>query len=141
MVCERNCKNCGKLLERRRKGKTMESMRDFRRREFCDKRCSSKFQHADKTQVAVQIKEAVESVELGEDQEKKTAMEFLEGIINDSKVDHVTRVNAAKALLPYQEKRTDKTGKKQEKADAAQQAGKGRFGAMSGPKVVNLKQG
>ena len=39
------------------------------------------------------IKEAVESVELGEDQEKKTAMEFLEGIINDSKVDHVTRVS------------------------------------------------
>ena len=63
----------------------------------------------------------------------------MEGVVNNKTIDVITRVNAAKALLPYQEKRTDKTGKKQDKANAAKEAGKGRFGAMSGPKIVNIK--
>jgi len=50
-------------------------------------------------------------------------------------------VNAAKALLPFQEKKVASAGKKDQQADAAIEASKGRFGAMSGPKVVGIKGG
>lgn len=74
-----------------------------------------------------------------DEDQKMTAMEFLEQTINDKSVDRITRVNAAKALLPYQVKKPGETGKKDMQAEAAKEAGKGRFGTMNGPKVVAIK--
>lgn len=138
---QRFCKNCGALLERKRKNRVLESLRDFRKREYCGKKCAGSFQQANSGGLKKQVADAVKEVSGQTKPEgRKTAMEFLEDIINDPTADKITRVNAAKALLPFQEKKVASSGKKDQQADAAKEASKGRFGAMSGPKVVGIKR-
>lgn len=140
METTRNCKHCGKLLERRRVKGKLEGTRDFRRRNFCDKKCSSKYQHSNKENVPVLVKDAVELADNGDSEQRKTAFQFLEDVINGSHgADITTKVTAAKALLPYQEKKVGETGKKTDKEDAAKKASTGRFAPALGPKVVNIK--
>lgn len=50
-----------------------------------------------------------------------------------------TRINAAKALAPYQSKRVGGSqGKKQEKEEAAKKAGPGRFAPAQAPEIVPI---
>lgn len=143
----KNCKTCGKLMERKRKKGVLETMRDFQKREYCNRRCAARYQHAAKKGEfpVMQARKAVrESAQILDDAtvsetKKMSALEFLEQTINDKTVDRITRVTAAKALLPYQEKKPGEQGKKAEQDEAAKEATRGRFGAMTGPKVVNIK--
>lgn len=70
-----------------------------------------------------------------------TPLEYMLRVLNDPSESKDKKEKMAALAAPFCHPRAGEKGKKQEKADAAQQAGKGRFGAMSGPKVVNLKQG
>lgn len=141
METERHCLFCGEVLKRRTDGGKKESNRDFQRRKFCSKVHSSKYHHMG----AVEVKKAVAILEKEEDTArespaKKTAREILEDMINDPMVDNVTKVNAAKALLPYQEKKVDSAvGKKDELANKSKKAASGKFSAGCAPKVVNIK--
>ena len=142
METNKKCKNCGKLIERRNKRGKWESMRDFTRRQFCNKRCSSTFQHAaEKSPEAVEVAKAVEDASTGTEKERKTAIQILEDAANNEKLDWVTRINAAKALAPYQSSKTgDKGGKKAEREEAAKKVGAGRFAPASAPKVFPIKK-
>lgn len=64
---------------------------------------------------------------------------FLTSVMNHSKVDGKLRVDAAKALLPFKHKKVGeqaKEGKKEQRANAAKEAGAGRFGSAQPPKLV-----
>jgi len=135
MEGQRKCKHCNKILTRRETRGKIESARDFKRRKFCGRPCSYKFQQSGKSA----IKEAV--VELSSpyssDERRKSAKEFLEDVINNSKYDPITQVNAAKALMPYQEKKAaDTGGKKQAQAGQAAEVTRGKFAPGAPPKIV-----
>lgn len=135
---DRKCKNCGKLLTRRSKNGLTETVRDFRRREFCNLKCSGKYAKSKPTPQDV-VSAAVNEIESGDEDRARTAMEYLVDVINGkvSGADIHLKVNAAKALLPYQEKRADeKPGKKDARQDAAKQAATGKFGARPAPSNV-----
>jgi phage terminase small subunit len=63
------------------------------------------------------------------------AKTFLIGVMTDAEVDARLRIDAAKALLPYQHQKIGEAGKKEGKQAAAKVAGAGRFA----PAVVPLK--
>lgn len=139
MSNRKECKQCGAVLERRvsADGKK-ERLRDYHRRQFCSRRCSGLYYRDHKKQdkpVPVEQPEPSQSIEDYAD--KKTAKEYLLSVVNDESIDKVTRVTAAKALLPYTEKKAgEKGGKKESQAGRAKQAGAGRFQAAQPPKLV-----
>lgn len=59
--------------------------------------------------------------------------DFLLAVMNDFGSDAKLRVDAAKALMPFMHQRKGDAGKKQDKQDAAKQAGTGRFGTGAPP--------
>ena len=59
--------------------------------------------------------------------------DFLLAVMNDFGSEAKLRVDAAKALMPFMHQRKGDAGKKQEKQDAAKQAGTGRFGTGAPP--------
>lgn len=65
--------------------------------------------------------------------ERLTAMQVLESAMNNPALDWRLRFDAAKALLPYQEKKAGAAGKKEDRQDAAKQAATGRFGSRPAP--------
>lgn len=66
---------------------------------------------------------------------------FLLAVMNDAGSEAKTRVDAAKALMPYMHKRLGEAGKKEEAADAAKKAGN-KFAVSTPPsfKVVGGSQ-
>lgn len=137
----KTCARCGQVLTRKRfDSGRLEDRTAFEKRKYCSLNCANTRKSSTKATRAAEVERHTVKATTG-DQGNQTAMAILEDIANDKTIDVITRVNAAKALLPYQAKKTRETGKKQDKAEAAKEAGKGRFGAMSGPKVVSLKQG
>lgn len=59
--------------------------------------------------------------------------DFLLAVMNDFGSEAKLRVDAAKALMPFMHQRKGDAGKKQDKQDAAKQAGTGRFGSGAPP--------
>ncbi|AKV07908.1 terminase [Pseudomonas fluorescens NCIMB 11764] len=59
--------------------------------------------------------------------------DFLLAVMNDFGSEAKLRVDAAKALMPFVHQRKGDAGKKQDKQDAAKQAGTGRFGTGAPP--------
>lgn len=59
--------------------------------------------------------------------------DFLLAVMNDFGSEAKLRVDAAKALMPFVHQRKGDAGKKQDKQDAAKQAGSGRFGTGAPP--------
>ena len=59
--------------------------------------------------------------------------DFLLAVMNDFGSEAKLRVDAAKALMPFMHQRKGDAGKKQDKQDAAKQAGTGRFGTGAPP--------
>lgn len=53
---------------------------------------------------------------------------FLLAAMNDNMLEPKLRIDAAKALMPYEFAKKGEGGKKEQQADAAKQAGAGRFG-------------
>ncbi len=53
---------------------------------------------------------------------------FLLAAMNDVKLEPKLRIDAAKALMPFEFAKKGEGGKKEQQADAAKQAGAGRFG-------------
>lgn len=136
----KRCKYCGNILERKRKGGKFESLRNFTKRSFCDMSCGAKFQHANKKLERIAIVPVATNEDFSDNGKNQTAAQFLESVVNNKSVDMISRITAAKALLPYQSKKAGETGKKQEKDEAAKKSGKGRFSVMTGPKVVSFNQ-
>src|SRR5688500_11147024 len=65
------------------------------------------------------------------------AEEFLMALVHDKSADVKVRLEAAKALLPYQKEKMAELGKKQLRKDAARHAaGAGRFVAIQPPRLV-----
>ena len=58
---------------------------------------------------------------------------FLLAVMNDSALDDKLRIEAAKAAVPYVHLKKGEGGKKDEKLDAAKQAGRGKFAAAATP--------
>lgn len=65
--------------------------------------------------------------------ERLTAVEILIRAMNDKALDWRLRIEAAKALLPYQERKAGAGGKKENRQEAAQAAASGRFGSRPAP--------
>jgi phage terminase small subunit len=61
------------------------------------------------------------------------ALEFLRGVMSDDALDMRLRIDAAKALMPYQHEKPGNTGKRENQADAAKSASKGKFAASKPP--------
>ena len=61
---------------------------------------------------------------------------FLLDVINDQVEDMKLRVDAAKAMMPYKHAKIGEQGKKEQKADKAKAAAKGKFSASAPPKLV-----
>lgn len=53
---------------------------------------------------------------------------FLLAAMNDNRLEPKLRIDAAKALMPFEFAKKGEGGKKEQQADAAKQAGAGRFG-------------
>jgi phage terminase small subunit len=60
-------------------------------------------------------------------------LDFMKGVMNDLTADPKLRLDAAKALAMYTKQKPGEGGKKEEKAAAAKEAGKGKFGAAPAP--------
>lgn len=136
----KTCARCGQVLTRKRfDSGRLEDRTAFEKRKFCSLTCANSRKDSAKAKRDTEAERQTDKATTG-GQGNQTAMAILEDIANDKSIDVITRANAAKALLPYQAKKARETGKKQEKAEAAKEAGKGRFGAMSGPKVVNIRK-
>jgi len=60
-------------------------------------------------------------------------LEFMRNMMNDLVADPKLRLDAAKALASFTVAKPGEAGKKDQKADAAKQAGKGRFAAAPPP--------
>jgi phage terminase small subunit len=61
---------------------------------------------------------------------------FLLALMNDIEADVKLRSDAAKALMPFMHKKLGEGGTKEQKKDAAKVAGRGRFGAVTPPRLV-----
>ena len=66
-------------------------------------------------------------------------MVLLERIIDNPLIDTKTRMEAAKALLPFKHQKLGEQGKKSAKQDAAAQAAGGRFATRPAPGSPQLK--
>ncbi|HBO0862561.1 terminase small subunit [Pseudomonas aeruginosa] len=60
-------------------------------------------------------------------------LEFMRQMMNDLEADPKLRLDAAKSLAAFTVAKPGEKGKKEEKADAAKQAGKGRFASAPAP--------
>lgn len=70
-----------------------------------------------------------------------TPLEYMLKVMRDETQPKDRRDRMAALAAPFCHSRAgEKGGKKQEREAAAKEAGKGRFGAMSGPKVVNINK-
>ena len=65
--------------------------------------------------------------------------EFLRKAMLNGALEPRQRLDAAKALLPYEHQKLGEGGKKERKQDAAKNVAKGRFGARAAPKLVHSK--
>lgn len=65
----------------------------------------------------------------------KDALEFLIAAFNDPMTEPKLRIDAAKAVVPYQHAKKGDVGKKDAKAEAAKKAAS-KFGALTPPKLV-----
>jgi phage terminase small subunit len=63
---------------------------------------------------------------------------FLKAVMNEPKVDLKQRVEAAKALMPFEHQKKGEGGKKEAQADAAKQAGN-KFGTPRAPGLKRVK--
>jgi hypothetical protein len=70
--------------------------------------------------------------------EKKfdSAMDFLGSVMNDDCMDIKHRLDAAKSILPYQQKKLGDLGKKEAKEVEAAEVAKGRFAPVAPPKLI-----
>lgn len=66
----------------------------------------------------------------------ETPKEYLLDVMNDVLADPKLRQDAAKALLPYFDKRAAEAGKKEDQGKAAKVAGAGRFAPAAPPRLV-----
>ena len=66
----------------------------------------------------------------------QTPVEFLTTVMNDGNVADKLRIDAAKALLSAEVRRTENGGKKEAKQTAARTAGGGKFAPSAPPKLV-----
>ena len=137
----KTCQCCGTPLSRKRfPSGRLESNRAFQRRKYCCLACANtRRPEAQETrrQQAVKTKTTAEAA--ADPQATKTALQILEEAANDVTLDWNTRITAAKALAPYQSKRTGDAGKKEGKEEAAKKAATGRFAPAAAPKVVQLR--
>lgn len=67
------------------------------------------------------------------------AEKFLRNVICDTGNDLRLRLEAAKALLPYQKPKIGEGGKKEQRQEAANKASTGRFAAPAPPKLTLVK--
>lgn len=63
-------------------------------------------------------------------------MAFLKAVMNEPEVDIKQRVEAAKALLPFEHQKKGEGGKKEQRQDAAKKAGTGKYGSAAPPKLA-----
>lgn len=68
------------------------------------------------------------SFDLGQALSHRDPRAFLLAAMNDNQLEPKLRIDAAKALMPFEFAKKGEGGKKQQQADAAKQAGAGRFG-------------
>ena len=61
---------------------------------------------------------------------------FLTIAMNDQGLDAKSRIDAAKALLPFTHPKMGEGGKKEQKNDAAKKAGTGKYGSAEPPKLA-----
>jgi phage terminase small subunit len=61
---------------------------------------------------------------------------FLTIAMNDQALDAKSRIDAAKALLPFTHAKLGEGGKKDQKNDAAKKAGSGKYGSAEPPKLA-----
>lgn len=61
---------------------------------------------------------------------------FLTIAMNDQALDAKSRIDAAKALLPFTHPKLGEGGKKEQKTNAAKQAGTGKYGSAEPPKLA-----
>ena len=107
---------------------------------FCNVSCSTKHRHA--TGGKKEIREAKEQVESGNPKRLKTGIEILKEAANNETLDWTSRINAAKALAPYESKKAESLGgKKAERAENAKGANVGRFSPAQPPRLVNGGKG
>lgn len=142
---EKKCLECGAVLMRRRMGKKYESQRDFDRRMFCDKVCAgaNSRKKSDRKE-RKEVKKAGKDIESDDISTHQTAYAILSEAANDKGLDWLTRINAAKALIPYQEKKKGESGvgKKDERQEAATKAAAGKFMPGAPPaKLVSIAGG
>lgn len=57
-------------------------------------------------------------------------------IVNDATIDAKLRLEAAKALAPFEAVKKGETGKKEERAERAKAVGAGKFAPPPAPKLV-----
>ena len=62
--------------------------------------------------------------------------DFLRAVMNYAGEDMKLRVDAAKVLMPYEHAKPGEMGKKEQKAEAAKDAGKGRFSQSAPPRLA-----
>ena len=139
MAKSKTCKYCGKNLERKRHGKRLENLRDFNKRQYCDTSCSAKDRKRGQSPIKETLKEATQLAASKDPAEYKTGVEILREIANTSK-DETTRLNAAKALAPYETKKVDSLTGKEEKAERAKKAASGRFAPRPAPPLAAFKK-
>ena len=65
----------------------------------------------------------------------KDPLVFLLLVMNDSASDARLRIDAAKSLMPFMYVKKGEGGKKDKRAEAAQEAGKGKFAPSKPPKL------
>ena len=73
------------------------------------------------------------TIEIPETEDPKV---FLTALMNCPKAGVKARLEAAKALLPFEHAKPGEKGQKERKAEAAREAGKGRFATAGPPKLV-----
>lgn len=73
------------------------------------------------------------TIEIPETEDPKV---FLTALMNCPKAGVKARLEAAKALLPFEHAKPGEKGQKERKAEAAREAGKGRFATAGAPKLV-----
>jgi phage terminase small subunit len=62
--------------------------------------------------------------------------EFLLIVMNNMSLDDRLRIDAAKALMPFMHTKRGEGGKKDERQEAAKNAGRGKFQATAAPRLV-----
>lgn len=72
--------------------------------------------------------------------DERDPLEFLIGVMTGKIAANATQVKAAIAACAYKHPKKGETGKKEESADAAKRASRGKFSASSPPNVVALRR-